>query len=44
LLLGGRLAWLIWLLVHLGYLVGFENRVLVVIRFASRGHDREEVS
>jgi NADH dehydrogenase len=32
--LGGLLAWLIWLFVHLWYLVGFQNRVLVFIRWA----------
>ena len=35
------LAWAIWLVVHLLYLVGFQNRLLVVIRwsisFATRG-------
>jgi NADH:ubiquinone reductase (H+-translocating) len=31
--LSGRLAWLIWLVVHLGYLVGFENRILVLLRW-----------
>jgi NADH:ubiquinone reductase (H+-translocating) len=39
--LSGFLAWLIWLTVHLFYLVGFQNRVLVFIRwsvsFATRG-------
>jgi len=39
--LSGTLAWLVWLVVHLWYLVGFENRLLVVIRwqisFFSRG-------
>jgi NADH dehydrogenase len=30
----GRLAWLTWLAVHLAYLVGFHNRVLVLIRWA----------
>ncbi len=38
---GGFLAWIIWLVVHLFYLVGFQNRLLVVIRwfigFATRG-------
>jgi NADH:ubiquinone reductase (H+-translocating) len=29
----GRLAWFIWLVVHLGYLVGFENRMLVLLRW-----------
>jgi NADH dehydrogenase len=39
--LSGHLAWLTWLLVHLWYLVGFQNRVLVFIRwtvsFATHG-------
>jgi NADH dehydrogenase len=39
--LSGLLAWLTWLLVHLFYLVGFQNRVLVFIRwvtsFVTRG-------
>ena len=39
--LSGFLAWVIWLTVHLWYLVGFQNRVLVFIRwsfsFATRG-------
>ena len=39
--LSGLLAWLTWLLVHLFYLVGFQNRVLVLIRwttsFVTRG-------
>jgi NADH dehydrogenase FAD-containing subunit len=30
----GRLAWCIWLVVHLGYLVGFENRTLVLLRWS----------
>jgi NADH dehydrogenase len=30
----GFLAWLIWLTVHLFYLVGFQNRVLVFIRWS----------
>jgi NADH dehydrogenase len=29
----GLLAWLIWLFVHLFYLIGFQNRVLVFIRW-----------
>ena len=37
----GVLAWMTWLVVHLFYLVGFQNRLLVVIRwsisFATRG-------
>ncbi len=32
--LSGRLAWCIWLIVHLGYLVGFENRILVLLRWS----------
>jgi NADH dehydrogenase len=39
--LSGPLAWLTWLTVHLFYLVGFQNRLLVMIRwavsFATRG-------
>jgi NADH:ubiquinone reductase (H+-translocating) len=39
--LSGFLAWMTWLVVHLWYLVGFQNRVLVLIRwsvsFATRG-------
>jgi NADH dehydrogenase len=33
--LSGLLAWLTWLLVHLFYLIGFQNRLLVLIRWAS---------
>jgi NADH dehydrogenase len=29
----GPIAWLAWLFVHLMYLVGFENRVLVLIKW-----------
>jgi NADH:quinone reductase (non-electrogenic) len=32
--LSGFVAWVTWLAVHLWYLVGFENRLLVVIRWA----------
>lgn len=32
--LSGLVAWLTWLLVHLWYLVGFQNRVLVFIRWS----------
>jgi NADH dehydrogenase len=32
--LSGLLAWLVWLLVHLWYLVGFQNRILVFISWA----------
>jgi NADH dehydrogenase len=39
--LAGFPAWVIWLLVHLFYLIGFQNRLLVVIRwtisFLTRG-------
>jgi NADH dehydrogenase len=39
--LSGLLAWLTWLFVHLWYLVGFQNRVLVFTQwffsFATRG-------
>ena len=39
--LSGLLAWLTWLLVHLFYLIGFQNRLLVFIRwtisFVTRG-------
>jgi NADH dehydrogenase len=32
--LSGFLAWVTWLFVHLWYLIGFQNRLLVVIRWA----------
>jgi NADH:ubiquinone reductase (H+-translocating) len=32
--LSGLLAWNTWLVVHLWYLIGFQNRLLVVIRWA----------
>jgi NADH dehydrogenase len=32
--LSGFIAWCTWLVVHLWYLIGFQNRVLVVIRWA----------
>jgi NADH:ubiquinone reductase (H+-translocating) len=39
--LSGLLAWVTWLVVHLWYLIGFQNRMLVLIRwsfsFASHG-------
>jgi NADH dehydrogenase len=39
--LSGLIAWLIWLFVHLWFLIGFENRVLVFIQwffsFVTRG-------
>jgi NADH dehydrogenase len=33
--LSGHLAWLAWLFVHLLYLIGFENRLLVLVQWAS---------
>jgi NADH dehydrogenase len=30
----GVLAWLLWLFVHLIYLIGFQNRILVLIQWA----------
>jgi NADH dehydrogenase len=30
----GRIAWVAWLLVHIYYLIGFQNRIVVVIRWA----------
>ncbi|MDX6553988.1 MAG: hypothetical protein QOD86_183 [Miltoncostaeaceae bacterium] len=30
---GGAVAWLIWLVVHLAYLIGFQNRLLVMVRW-----------
>jgi NADH dehydrogenase len=32
--LGGFPAWLTWLVVHLWYLIGFQNRLLVFIRWS----------
>jgi NADH dehydrogenase len=32
--LSGFVAWLTWLLVHLWYLVGFQNRVIVLVRWS----------
>ena len=44
--LSGTLAWLAWLFVHLLYVVGFANRVLVVVRWTAsyigRGRGRGE--
>jgi NADH dehydrogenase len=31
--LSGFLAWITWLVVHLFYLIGFQNRLLVVVRW-----------
>ena len=33
--LSGPLAWATWLLVHIFYLIGFQNRVIVLIRWAA---------
>jgi NADH:ubiquinone reductase (H+-translocating) len=33
--LSGFVAWVTWLVVHLWYLIGFANRLLVVIRWVS---------
>jgi NADH dehydrogenase len=30
----GLIAWLAWLLVHIYYLIGFENRIVVLVRWA----------
>jgi NADH dehydrogenase len=40
--LSGFIAWLTWLLVHLWYLVGFQNRIVVFLRwaFSFATHDR----
>jgi NADH dehydrogenase len=32
--LSGFIAWITWLVVHLWYLIGFQNRLLVLIRWA----------
>jgi NADH dehydrogenase len=32
--LSGFIAWVTWLLVHLWYLVGFQNRLLVIVRWS----------
>ncbi|HUF29547.1 MAG TPA: NAD(P)/FAD-dependent oxidoreductase [Gemmatimonadaceae bacterium] len=31
---GGRLAWLLWLFIHIMYLAGFRNRVIVLMEWA----------
>jgi NADH dehydrogenase len=40
-IVSGSLAWATWLVVHLWYLIGFQNRLLVLIRwffsFATHG-------
>jgi NADH dehydrogenase len=30
----GFIGWLVWLVVHLYYLIGFENRLLVLVRWS----------
>jgi len=32
--LGGLVAWLLWLLIHITYLIGFANRLLVLLRWS----------
>jgi NADH dehydrogenase len=32
--LSGLIAWVIWLVVHLWYLIGFQNRLLILIQWA----------
>jgi NADH dehydrogenase len=32
--LAGLIAWIIWLAVHIVYLIGFANRVVVLVRWA----------
>lgn len=34
---GGFMAWLVWLFIHLIFLVGFKNRLIVFIQWALRG-------
>ena len=31
---GGMLAWLIWIFVHIFFLIGFRNRVMVLLEWA----------
>jgi NADH dehydrogenase len=33
--LGGTIAWLAWLFVHLAYVIGFANRLIVLVRWTS---------
>ena len=32
--LSGLVAWVVWLVVHIWYLIGFQNRVVVMVRWA----------
>ena len=31
---GGFIAWLLWLGIHIAYLIGFANRIVVLVRWA----------
>lgn len=31
---GGLLAWLIWIFVHIFFLIGFRNRIMVMLQWA----------
>ena len=46
--LSGFLAWMMWLLIHLWYLIGFQNRLLVLLRwlfsFVTRGRGARLIS
>ena len=46
--IGGPIAWLLWLFVHLWYLVGFQNRIVVFTRwffsFITRGRGSRIIS
>src|SRR5205823_14058802 len=46
--LSGFIAWITWLVVHLWYLIGFQNRLIVLIRwgfsFATRGRGSRLIS
>jgi NADH dehydrogenase len=46
--LSGLIAWVIWLVVHLWYVIGFRNRLLVLIQwsfsFVTRGRGARIIS
>ncbi|MGI8411394.1 MAG: hypothetical protein ACR2QA_02660 [Solirubrobacteraceae bacterium] len=46
--LSGAIGWLIWAGVHISYLIGFQNRLLVITRwgfsFVSRGRGARLIS
>ena len=42
--LSGLLAWLVWLFVHILYLIEFENRVLVMVQWASNYFTRNRAA